>query len=300
MSIISYMNEKIYSDVIELMPWDFCEDSLLPGPLLLYASNMQMKAFSYFYWNMFNRIQDKNVTFEVPLINAKIFGEPLDFLKERRVLFQTKINTVYESAMLQVNTKVFKSIEPFTQIAECVWNGVECVHRNKDHWVLGSFDEPLRINDELSLLVPPTDNIQVENTTFILNQLNTDKKEKWIGPVITRHRILHQYCEYGFMGAFMNYTGIILSNGKDALLKWIEAQGCNVPDVLNSLKKKTDYCNWKLWYSIKKAFFFDDTIEVASSIISFAGNSYIKHEIYSIAPKILRSIAIEEYKLKEI
>lgn len=297
MNITDCTNEKIYSDVIELTPWEFCEDSLLPGPLLLHACNMQMKAFSYFYWNMFNRVQDKKVTFEVPLINAKIFDESLDFLKERRVLFQTKINTVYENAMLQVNTKVFKSAEPFIPIAECTWNGVECIHRNKNNWVLGYFDEPPRVNDELSSLAPPTDNIQVENTTFILNRLNANKEARWIGPVITQHRILHQYCEYGFMGAFMNYTGVILSNGRDALIKWAETQGEN---ILDSLKKKTDYRNWKLWYSIKKAFFFDDTIEIASSLMSLAGSSYIKHEFYSISPRILRSIAIEEYKLEEV
>ena len=52
--------KKIYSEIIEFSAWDFCEDSLLPGPVLLQAVNMQIKTFSHYYWNMFNRIWDKN------------------------------------------------------------------------------------------------------------------------------------------------------------------------------------------------------------------------------------------------
>lgn len=281
---------KIYSDVIELTPWEFCEDALLPGPLLLHACNMQIKAFSYYYWNMFNRIKDKQVTFEVPLINVDIYDHPVDFLNERRLLFQTEINTVYDNAMLQVRTGVFKAADPFTPVAQCVWNGVECMHRDPDDWALGSFDEPPQINTELANLLLPADEVLTQNPTLVLKRL--DAAGQWIGKSNIRHRILHPHCEYGFMGAFMNYTGPILSSGKDALLN--HAQQCGLP-IPSYIKKKTDYRGWKMWYSIKKAFFYDDTIEVISSHLHAGGKDYIKHELYSVLPHLLRSIIIEEY-----
>ncbi len=283
--------EKVYSDIIELSAWEFCEDSLLPGPLLLHASNMQIKAFAHFYWDMFNRVKDKKVTFEVPLINVRIFDQQIDFLTERRLLFQTKINTVYDNAMLQVQTSVYKSAELFAPVAQCIWNGVECVHSDDRDWTLGAFEESPQINSELASLMVPTEEMLVENPGLLLNRLNT--AGEWGGMVSVTHRILHPYCEYGFMGAFMNYTAPVLSMGRDALIRQAPDNDLEIPLYL---QKKTDYRNWKMWYSIKKAFFYDDTIEVISSYLNYNGHDYIKHELYSKAPKLLRSIIIEEYK----
>lgn len=286
------MNEKkIFSDIVELDPWDFCDDSLLPGPVLLQACNMQMKAFSYFYWNMFNRIKDKKVTFEIPLINLRFFDESVDFLNERRLLFQTEINSVYEDAMLQIHTKMFKSFHPFTPVADCVWNGVECLHANEQDWTLGEFEEPPHLNSELTSLIMPSNEIEVENVSFMLNRLNISAE--WKGPAISRHRVLQPYCEYGYMGGFMNYTAFILALGKDALAN-------SDKDYLPAyLKEKYNYRNWRMWYSIKKAFFFDDSIKVLSYYTHFKNKDYIKHEIYLERPRILKSVILEEYVCEE-
>ena len=78
--------KKIYSEIIEFSAWDFCEDSLLPGPVLLQAVNMQIKTFSHYYWNMFNRIWDKKVTYEIPMMNVHILDKKVDFPIESRLL----------------------------------------------------------------------------------------------------------------------------------------------------------------------------------------------------------------------
>ena len=62
------------------------------------------------------------------------------------------------------------------------------------------------------------------------------------------------------------------------------------------LYKKTNYQNWKMWQAIKKAFYFDDTVQVQSYYLQANGFDYIKHEIYSKKPHILRNIILERYQ----
>ena len=284
--------KKIYSEIIEFSAWDFCEDSLLPGPVLLQAVNMQIKTFSHYYWNMFNRIWDKKVTYEIPMMNVHILDKKVDFPIESRLLFQTEIQSVYDGAMLQIYTQVYQAHFPFSKIAECVWNGVECYHPDSGDWTLGAFPESPRLNKELASLVPATEEIRVENVSALLNRLKLNSV--WYGPAIMEYRILQPDCEFGFMGAFMNYTAQIISRGKDNLMQWLKEQ--KDIEAAPYLYKKTNYQNWKMWQAIKKAFYFDDTVQVQSYYLQANGFDYIKHEIYSKKPHILRNIILESYQ----
>ncbi len=283
--------KRVYSDIVELTPWDFCDDSLLPGPLILQACNMQMKLFSYYYWNMFNRVEDKRVTYEVPLVNVHIEDKRIDFMDERRLLFECEANTIFDGTMLQVETNVYKPAYPFERVASCSWHGAECKHNGEEDWVLGEFESVPGITPELSRLLPEAGRPAVENINTALNRISASGE--WQGPAETRHKIMHPYCEYGFMGGFMNYTAPMLSAGRDAMLGYLEL---NSPGGYKGrLAGKLDYRGWNMWLSIKKALFFNDEVIVNSYYLSSNDREYIKHEIYSARPRILRNIILEQY-----
>ncbi|MEG6511762.1 hypothetical protein V6C32_07540 [Desulforamulus ruminis] len=286
--------KKVYSEIIELTPWDFCDDSLLPGPILVHSCNMKMRLFAHYYWNIFNRVEDKRITYEIPLVNLHILDKPIHFLDERRLLFQTSVQSIFDGSMIQVETGIFKARAPFEQVAYCNWHGMECWHNDPNHWVLGEFKEVPGITPELSQLLPEAEESSVENIRTVMNRISA--AGDWSKPVETTHKMLHSQCEYGYMGAFMNYVGPLISMGKDALLKGLAVNGPKPYPA--SLAQKLDYRNWRLWVSIKKAFYFDEEISMKSSYLAWGSRHYIKHELYSLKPAILRNIFLEEYVLE--
>jgi len=283
--------KRVYSEVIELTPWDFCDNSLLPGPILVHACNMKMKLFSNYYWNIFNRVEDKKVTYEIPLVNMSIFDKTIDFLDERRLLFHTTVHSIFDRSMIQVETDIFKSRYPFEQVAYCNWHGMECWHNDSRDWILGEFEEVPGITPELSCLLPEARESSVENVHTIINKISA--AGDWVGSVETDHKMLHSYCEYGYMSGFMNYVGSLISMGKEALLSWMKAN-CK-ESYPAPMAKKLDYRNWRVWISIKKAFYFNDNVLMRSSYLKSGNKHYIKHDLYSLKPRILRNVFLEEY-----
>lgn len=283
--------KKVYSEIIEFTPWEFCDDSLLPGPLLLHACNTKMNLFSNFYWNIFNRVEDKKLTYEIPQINLHIFDKKISFLDERRLLFNTEVTTVFDQSMLQVETSVFKSIHPFEKVARCNWHGVECQHNDPNDWILGEFSDIPGITPELTKLVPDARESAVPSIQTLINRISMDNE--WKGPATTEHTMVHSYCEYGYMSGFMNYIGPMISLGKNAILKWTEDNlGVDHPA---ELENKQDYRNWKFWALIKKAFFLNDRVSMKTHYLKLENKHYFKHELFSQRPKLLRNVFLEEY-----
>ncbi|BBB93416.1 hypothetical protein [Methylomusa anaerophila] len=282
---------KPYSEIIELTPWDFCDNSLLPRAIVRHCCDVHQRHLGHYYWNIFNRIQDKKVTYEIPLINFTILNKDLNFLDERRLIFETRAWTINNRSMLQIKIDIYKSVYPFDVIATCSCLGAECVHNDPNDWVLGEFTDTPQIIKELADILPEAEESIVENTQSIINLLESEGE--WIGNVTTKHTMVEDYCEYGYMAAFMNYLTPLIGIARRELIKELGLQGkVIIPDELST---KKNYKNWKLWLSIKKAFFLEDEIEINSSYMSVNGKHYLKHELYLKRPKILKQIILEEY-----
>lgn len=285
---------RVYSELIEITPWEFCDDSLLPGPVLLHACNAMMNGFANLYWNIFNRVEDKKLTYEIPQIYLTILDEKVDFLDERRLLFNTEVSTVFDQSMIQVETGIYKSFQPFQKVAQCNWHGVECKHNDPDDWILGEFSDIPDIAQELAKLLPDAIESSVPNLQGMINRLSME--DEWQGPAITEHTMIHSYCEYGYMSAFMKYIAPLLSIGKNAILKWTrENIGSDHPV---ELEKKADYRNWKFSALLKKAFYHNDEIFMNTYYMQKNNKYYLKHELISKKPRILRNVFLEEYTLE--
>ncbi len=163
---------KPYSEIIELTPWDFCDDSLLPYSIIKHSCNVHQRHFGSYYWNLFNRVEDQRVTYEIPLFNLEIMDKQVDFLDQRRLLFETNSSTVHDKSMLQIQVNVFKSVSPFEKVAVCNFIGAECLHNDPDNWIFGEFTEPPQVTSKLSELLPESDRLIVENTVARLNQID--------------------------------------------------------------------------------------------------------------------------------
>ena len=278
-----------YSEIIELAPWDFCDNSILPRAIVRHCCDVHQRHLGHYYFNIFNRIQDKKVTYEIPLINFNIFNKDIEFLDDRRLLFETRAWTV-NKRMLQIKVDIFKSTYPFEKLAASACLGTECIHDDPDSWPLGRFEDTPDITSELSELLPSVEESIVENTQSIINYLESEGE--WIGSAVTNHTMIQDYCEYGYMAAFMNYITPLIEIGRRELLKQLKKSGADIPKRLSARK---DYKNWKLWLSIKKALFLDDEIEIKSSYMRAHEKNYLKHELYLKRPKILKQIIIEEF-----
>jgi len=279
-----------YSEIIELSPWDFCDNSILPRAIVRHCCDVHQRHLGHYYFNIFNRIQDKKVTYEIPLINFNIFNKDIEFLDDRRLLFETRAWNI-NGRMLQVKVDIFKSTFPFEKLATSACLGSECIHDDPANWPLGRFEDTPQITSELSRLLPPAEESIVENTQSIINYLESGGE--WIGSAVTNHTMIQDYCEYGYMAAFMNYLTPMIEIGKRELLKQLQKSRV---DISKRLSVRKDYKDWKLWLSIKKALFLDDEIEMKTSYMRAYGKDYLKHELYLKRPRILKQTIIEEFE----
>lgn len=278
-----------YSEIIELTPWDFCDNSLLPRGIVRHCCDVHQRHLGHYYWNIFNRIQDKKVTYEIPLINFIIYDKEVNFLDERRLIFQTQAETLNRK-MLQIKIDIYKSVYPFERVASSSCLGAECQHDDPKDWVLGSFPDTPQIADELADILPEAQESIVENTQSVLNVL--DYEGEWIGETVSEHVMIEDYCEYGCMAAFMNYVTPVIEIGRRKLIKELRRKE---PEAVKRLSQRRNYRNWKIWLSIKKAFFLGDEFEMKTTYLVCNGKDYLKHELYLKRPRILKQIIIEEF-----
>ena len=289
MSTLALNRLRPYSEIIELAPWDFCDNSILPKAIVRHCCDVHQRHLGHYYFNIFNRIKDKRVTYEIPLININILNEDIEFLDERRLLFETRL-WLLNKQVLQIKIDIFKSTYPFQKIATSACIGTECIHDDPENWPLGRFNEALGVSSELSELLPLAEESIVENTQSIINYLESE--ENWADSVVTSHIMIQDYCEYGYMAAFMNYITPLIEIGRRELAKKLKKDGIEPPKRLLS---RRDYKNWKLWFSIKKALFLDDEIELKSSYMMVNEKEYYRHDLYLKKPKILKQVIIEEF-----
>ncbi|MFC1496457.1 hypothetical protein ACFL52_03485 [Candidatus Margulisiibacteriota bacterium] len=253
---------------------------------------MALKYPACYLWPLLNRVKDKRANFEPVRMYIDFSDKEVVCPEHSRMLFHTRINTIFNQRMFKFETDIFFSAYPFEQVANCIIELRETLNIDTRDW-LGYFTEvgkPIQSEFKNFLQEEPP-GYKGLNVTKKLKSIESGSN--WIGPVETRHTVIPDYCEFANMFAFMCFAGPVTSIGKHAILRWLKEKGTRpYPDFL---EKKLGYQNYKLWVDTKRALYLNDRFSVETSYMQSGGNHYLKHEIHLEKPRLLSMILLEEY-----
>lgn len=287
------MGKKYYSEIIDLKSKEFTSQSLHPGALIDRFWENIFANFAFHYWDIFNRLADRKITFETLSFILKNNPVPISFPKNRRMLFQSDISTFLNKKMLKADVIMFQSHSPFEEVATCSAVLKEALFDDAHSLMGGITMAGAGIGEELEEIIPAEKRFIPERITGQLNRLKA--KGKWLGPVETQHTAIFDYCHYVQLAVFFSFFSPVMNIGRHKLLKWIEAE---YPETHHrKLSQKLDFTNWQMWASLSQSMYLSDDFTVESYYMETDGKIYLKHEIYRKRPRLTSNLILEEFTI---
>lgn len=279
----------MYSELIELTPWDTTNDRLRPSTILARSYQVLEKHLGYEYWPMLARAREKGVNFEATRLRVEMFDVKFNFPEQRRILLQSEFHTIHDRRMLRMDLTIRDAAATEVKLAKFTVELVEIVGIGSD-WLGVSRGPGEQMESEIVKLVPELPPALGKPLNMLTVRSEAEASGSWIGPHISEHVVLPDSCEFVGMWTFVTSIGPLIDQAKWNCRKTFGSRdGC----AAIAARDPFEYKNWVLSVDMKHPLYLHDEFTVETSAKTTSDAIWYRHQLFRKQPRLQTAVMFE-------